>query len=307
MSGNMPTRDALRIFDKFSGINNAVKDSKHIASTELQVGKNIDLDNYGKPRRKKGYQIWKAGKYRWGWSDGDLCLAVRDTFLVQLLPDASEVVLRSRIDPDSRMVFERVLDRIYYTNGAIIGYIQNFSDNTLSATGQFKATLPPGEFLAYQGSRLFVARGNVLAFSDPGWPDQMDLRFNYRQLKDPFTLLEAVGDGLFFADGSQTYFWKTEGKDLLAIENDIITILSDYGAIPHATTTVDGKLVAGDKTIPGKVKFWATPKGICAGSDGGQFENLTLGKYEVQNGYSGAGFWRNNWQGVSQAIFTINR
>jgi len=295
------------VFSKWDGINN-VDDGMELSPSELQKGQNIDLDDAGRPSRRKGFTPIPAlaGNFRWMWSDGVTCLAINvtDRSLVQIFPNYSTSLLLDGVDPDRRMEYEKVLDRIYYTNDQIIGFVQGGNNYTLPvAQGAFKATLPPGKFLKQFNSRLWVVVGNKHIMSDIGKYDQYDERYFGKQYENPITMSEIVNNGMFISAGKTFFLAMTDPMEQV---KGALVEKAPYGAIPYTAVSIDGGLVVKDKTISGKVIIWGSEEGICLGADGGEFENLTIQKYELPAGKMGAALYRKkNHKGTSQVVMTI--
>ncbi len=290
------------------GINN-VDDPLSLSSHELTLGSNIDLDNDGIPSRRKGRTLWKTGAYKWLYPTSFGMLAVRANNLVLLFADASEVILRSDLLPDLHMVYERVLDRVYYTNSQVIGYVRAGSNVDLPQPSELNKTiLPAGKFLRYHNARLYVGTGNKLIMSDPGKFDQYDERFFGKQFEAPMTMVEAVKDGLFIGAG-YTYFLNM--ADPMEIKPGALTRVAEYDAIPYTATKIDGGLVVQQfgqpKTIPGTVIIWGSEMGICLGTNGGDFENLTAQRYRLPAGarYGAVIYRKENHKKTSQVIMTV--
>ena len=286
------------------GLNN-LADGTDLSNDELAKASNIDLDDDGNPSRRKGQTSVLAGNFTSLWSDKDTCLAVNVTAraLVQIFTDYTTATILTGVDPARRMVYGKVLDKIYYTNGQIIGYLQGNGNYSLpTPVGEYKATLPPGEFLKLFNNRLYVGTGNKLIMSDVGEYSQYDERFFGRQFGKSLTLLEAVNDGLFVAD-DKTYFIGV--MDPLELKQGAIKDIAPYGAIKHASLRVDGSLLVKGKTVPGKIVYWASEEGICFGTDGGEFGNYTRQRYELPDGQVGAALLRKNHKGTNQVIITI--
>jgi hypothetical protein len=292
---------------KFNGRNN-VDAAENIGPYYFQDDTNVDLDDYGKPSRRDGRTLWKSGTgpgcYKWLFGVGYGTLAVKTTQLVLIFPNKSEVVLRSDLLLNRRMVYQKVLNRAYYTNGQVIGYVENGTDNSLSASGNFKDVLPAGDFLAYYRSRLWVGVGSRLYMSDFGKFDQYDTRYFGKGFAAQLTMVGAVNDGLYVAT-DRTFF--VAMTDPMNFQEQKVPELVPYGAKPHQIAALDGGLITKDKTYAGRVLLWNSPQGICLGTDGGQFENLTGQYYIPPDGGDGTAFFRKNANNTNQVIFTISQ
>lgn len=288
------------------GVNN-VEDAQNLTDREAVKLENVDLDDMGKATLRKGKTLLLSGAYKWLSNvDPDVCLALYGDSLVSLLPDFSgHMVLKTGLLAN-RIVYAKVLDRIYWTNGQYFEYVQNSASHALpTPTEEFKEVLPPGEFLEYHAGRLWVGRAGNLWFSDALVIGQKDSRMAPKAFEGNLTLVKSVKNGMFIADTKKTYFMAI--KDPTELVPDALKPVAFYGAIPHAVAQVDGALVASGKTENGKMLFWASEKGICLGNDDGEFANVTMQRYEMNEGYTGSALARKNHRGTSQVIMTITQ
>jgi hypothetical protein len=120
--------------DKFSGIDNvsdptrlpianAGEGYKSVPVYSLQLASNLDIDNTFALSSRPGYaSILSSATVHSIWSDNVYCLFVDGTILKQLRPDYSTVSLKS-VTLNARMSYVSWNDRIYFTNGYEIGYV----------------------------------------------------------------------------------------------------------------------------------------------------------------------------------------
>lgn len=301
-----------KILGKWKGGINNVKNPLDLSEAELADAIDVDLDNEGQASRKKGKTLLLAGKYRWGWSDGTTCLAWRDGNLVLIAPDfQSDSVLLAGLS-DHRIVYKKVLDRIYFTNSQVIGFVRNNVAHTLPAPAEpFKEVLQPGTMLEYFGARLWVIRGNQAWPSDALAVNQRDSRMAPKSFPGEITLFKAVKDGIFVGHAANEpgITGKIYFMEMGDVENPATTglkPLAHYNAIPHCVISVEGGLVTIGKTIKGNVFFFGTDRGICLGADGGEFANYTIQRFVFPKGKEGAAFFRENHKGTPQVIMSVN-
>ncbi len=301
----MSAAKPFALFSGFTkGVNN-VDDPLVLSSEELSKGVDIDLDDFGKPSRKKGKTLLLAGVYKWGWSDGITCLAWTANSLVSVKPDFSgHTVLLAGL-ADLRIVYVKIKDKIYFSNGQYMGYVRNGAVFALSiASDPFKAVMPAGTMLEYYQNRLWSIRGNQAQPSDPLANDQLDTRMPPKSFPGPLSLFQAVKDGVFVGTDKALYFMAiTDPTEMMP---GAVRLLANYGAIPHAAVKIEGGLVVKDKTVPGTVIVFATKQGICIGSDGGEFQNLTIQQYALPDAVQGAALFRKNHKGTAQVVLSLN-
>lgn len=144
---------------QFAGINNKanpeslqsgwispVKDS---LPAELTAGSNIDITDRREIRSRTGTTLQVAGSPTSLWSDGEVAFYVDGGVLKRLWPDMTTTSIRSGVGAD--VVFQRVDDRVYWTDGTLTGVI----DNGLNRSWGLNPPLIAG--LTSSGSGLLLA------------------------------------------------------------------------------------------------------------------------------------------------------
>ena len=307
----MSAAKPFALFTGFTkGVNN-IDDPARLTLEELSTGVDIDIDDVGRPSRKKGFTLLRAGKYRWGWSDGVTCLAWRDGNFVSVAPDfSSDTVLLSGLT-DHRIVYVKAKDKIYFTNNHIFGYVQNGAVFIPpSPTEPFKETMPPGNMIEYYQNRIWIIRGDAAWPSDALELNQRDTRMAPKSFPGRISLFKAVKDGIFIAHkfdapGITGKIYFAEITDPTELVPGGLKPLAFYNATPHCLASVDGALIQADKTIKGNIFFFATEKGLCLGVDGGEFANYTIQRYAMPEGNQGSAFYRINHKGTAQMVMSI--
>jgi hypothetical protein len=116
------------VFSAFGGVRNDVTPERY-SNTDLQVGDNVDIDKSGRVFRRQGYTPKLAGAAHSLWADRaqQQCLFVSGGQLRQMNPDMTATPLAALRDTISRVSFERVNERTYFSNGTDIGIVENGS------------------------------------------------------------------------------------------------------------------------------------------------------------------------------------
>jgi hypothetical protein len=140
---------------------------------------------------------------------------------------------------------------------------------------------PAGHMLEYFNGRIYVADGQYVFPSKPYAYELFDLE-DYLPFDGPISLLGAVEDGLFIADGRRTYFVK---------DPKVRVPVLPYGAITGTMTKIDLRLF-GDGGMEGTGLMWISRKGIVLGTRGGSVRNLSESVYVFEAGSFGAGLFR---------------
>lgn len=306
-------REHFATYEKLAGLNNAVSSPRDLAVNELQQADDVDIDLKGRISRKAAGTVQVlAGDYKNLFSNGRIMMGTIAGNLVQLDINSdgnfySVGVLRSGVG-DYDMSYADIAGTgiIYYSNGSVIGYIKNFQSYIMAST-TVRDTVDtfPMYPIEYFGNRLWGFVGDVLWKTDP---DQL-LYFNrinpeqgFYQRKGAGTLLKAVHDGLYFADGSH-WFLKNAGR-----KEENTEFICDYDAIPGTATqeVVDMEILApGGQSASGKGHIWATERGIRAGLSGGTSWNLTRMRLKMPSAIKGASLHRGDNDLLNQYIVVV--
>lgn len=150
-------------FTSFAGIRNTlpaerlhVMPTKDDGTTDLVEAVNVDIDNSGGVARRAGPVMANAGACSSIWADETeaACLFVRGSKLYQLAADYTAQAMAS-VTAGARLAAQRVNERIYWTNGAESGVVQDGRSRSwgmdipaapgLSGIG---GTLAPGQYQA---------------------------------------------------------------------------------------------------------------------------------------------------------------
>lgn len=264
----------------------------------LWQANNMEIDDtYGLSSRSGYDDVLSGSDIHSMWSDGVICLYVDGGTLKQLYSDYTTHDLRSGLTLGARMSYTSFNDRIYYTNGYEIGYVQLIIDYPLvDPVLEFKLPLPAGQFIECFMACLYVAVGKVLYISDP-LCDYYDVRTGYRRFNEQITMLRAVDDGLYVSD-DRIWFVKGKGNE----DFECIEVYS-HRTISYTDICINGQDV-GDG-MKGNIAIWTGENGICAGNNDGVVVNLTESRYTFAFTNQGAGFVRskNNVQHYINSLY----
>ena len=183
------------------------------------------------------------------------------------------------------------------SNGTDIGVVKNNAYTAFpNATEQYQRKMPAGHILTLFNGTLFVARGGEIYYSEPMNYGIMDTRNKKKRLKGHITLMVAVDDGMYISDSYDTFFYQGATPHTMTAK-----LVADYPAIAGINTTVERRLV-GDGSLTGTVAYWQSTKGVCMGTAGGVFVNMTIEKHLLSGSpVKGTAFFRNN-NGIPQFI-----
>ena len=192
---------------------------------------------------------------------------------------------------------------IFYKHGEVALGTTSYSIQTLPHGAQLRTQylqpMPPGHMLMLHQQRLYVATENVIYYSEPYQYGLTHITRNFIQMPGRITLMVSVEDGFFVScKDDQTYFISGRNPDESAVRT-----MADYAAIEGTAVNVPRETFL--EGSGGQVWMWASPKGICAGLQGGSMRNLTEGKYAVRDGEAGiAMFVQRN--GLNQMLSVIH-
>jgi hypothetical protein len=146
--------------------------------------------------------------------------------------------------------------------------------------------------LEYYRGRVFYASGEILWYSEPYAYELFNVRESFFMFDSPITLLAAVYDGIFIATETASFFMQGTTPEEMGLKK-----IADYGAIFGSQAKGNP-----EKEMQGvnNVWYWDTPRGKCAGMDGGQFLNMSWDVCSVPTGRQGAGLF---WQTGGQAFY----
>jgi len=143
---------------------------------------------------------------------------------------------------------------------------------------QFKYKPVPGTALALYNGRIYIVRGDLAYYTQPGNYELMDMR-DFLRFNSVIKVFAPVRDGIFVATDRETVFLRGHDASDFAVER-----IADYGA-------VSGTLTYGtENTERGvdRVAFWESTQGKVLGITGGTLYNLTHDQFTYSPGSKGA-------------------
>jgi len=274
-------KEASLTWKAFKGLNNRQR-PEEMKPAELSVARNVDIDDAGRLTRRDGFDdiATLAGNYHSIWSDETICLAVKAGTLFRINTNWTETALRVNVG-DSNMSYVSVNGIVYYTNGTVIGYIEDGVDKAFTDPGMtFKAHPPPGQIITYFNGRLYIAKGPVLWFTDAMALGRVDTRTGFKQFPSDILMIRPVGGGLFISDTDETCFMSGASPDKASLHS------VGKAAIPGSDLSIQGSLFS--KEIQGSVAFFTTEDGICMGLSDGTVIPITSQTYKLPSVKRGA-------------------
>lgn len=320
------------IFAQFEGLRNTVT-RERLKPSELEIAKNIDIDDAGQVRRRRGFRRVADGSWHSLYSDGSgLMLGVKDGILGIVYPDFSFSPLLPNVGAEP-LDYARVGDVVYFSSFAASGKFNTVSQQvypwgqtggdgvwyspvvnpteTLGAVnGRLLGKVPMANQLTYWNGRIYMACGRTVWATDLYLYDFVDKTRTFFQFEHDVTMLASVTDGIYVGTTGAVYFLSYE-KGIGASIRDLKRVpLMSYGAIPGSAVQVPAELIkpqlSQDPQSPIKnAVMFLTGTGIVAGFDGGSTYNLTQADVLFPSAKHAAAMFRRQ-DGINQFIAVMN-
>lgn len=297
-------REFYRQFGPFKGLN-TVDDGRNLTDDDLTQAQNIDFDNVGDVELRPGRTLKASGDIHSLWPPFEIpisiCLFVEGNALKLLNADYTKTTLKTGLTAGLPMSYDFINGQVWYSNGEVIGYVESLTDHSLSTPAEpFKSAMYPGEIIAFYNNRLYAVKGNAVYYSDPMAFGRRDRRNCRLYFQGRITLFKPVTDGVFISFGGKTFFMTGTEPDQFILRN-----VADYAAITGTAIDVERKLIG--EGVQGRTAMWDSEKGVCLGTDGGGFENLTIKRYLMPSDMRrGASIYRKKNNGIGHFICSVS-
>lgn len=285
------------VFSAWEGLRNTVN-RERLKPTELETAINVDLDDAGQIRRRRGYtKVGASGSYHSIYSDNTgIMLVVKDGVLCRLYTDYTTSALLSGAGSEY-FDYVRVGDDVYFSSRVTSGKY-SVSSNAVSAWGQTggdgtwlspvvspTTTLgqvngrligkpPLATNLSYYNGRIYLASGSTLWATELYLYDYVDKTRTFYQFESDITMVDSVTDGIYVGTETSLYFLQGDAFPLKR------TIIMNYGVVPSSSINVPAELIR--PQIENSQQYQAknavmflTKTGVVAGFDSGVIYNLT--------------------------------
>jgi hypothetical protein len=307
------------MLSKFNGLKNKVTPER-LKEGDLAVAVNIDIDDEGQIKRRRGYTKLHSGGWHSIYSYMDKALAVKDEQLVVLSDDGSYSVLHPAPGPD-KVSYETVSDKVYYScryhNGVVdfssepireewVSPIEGWHSpiQTVSSTqGAVDARLLASPFhashIAYFNSRIYMSVDNVLWATEMYAYSTLDKTKNFKQFESTITCLASVTDGLYVGTTSGLYFLSGPFDTMKRVK------VFDYPVIPYSVVRdVDPSLIDAKFQSRSCVLLMSS-MGLHVCLDDGTEVNLSKDHYIFPKVDSASAFVRSQ-DGVNQLVLSTH-
>lgn len=297
------------IVQQFAGLKNTVSPER-LTAQELELAINVDLDDVGQPRRRRGRTLAAGGNYHSAYTaPNETVYIVKGGALGVLRPDYSFMSI-TPVSP-AHLCYDTVGDKTYFSSETHSGIVtpdggfdqwgQVTSEGiwfspvvnptaTLGAVrGQLLKAPPMATSIAQLNGRFYLANENLLWVTELYNFNLVDATRNFFQFEDKITMLQAVDDGIFV--GTLAGLWFLKGTFPQQRTN-----VAPVRVLPGSDVVVPSEQVhpgaRGQPYPSGGAVMFMTDQGIFAGFSGGQCFNLTLGQVVFPDAMSAAAMYR---------------
>jgi hypothetical protein len=286
--GGSTTKESV-VLSSWAGLRNNTS-SERLAPNDLERATNIDLDDTGQPRRRRGYTLVSAGSFHSIWTSSRGVLGVKNGALGFLTTNYTFVQLQTGIGP-TPLAYVEIGPEIYFSSETNSGIIAE--DNSVSAWGAVAsegtwlspvvnptATLSPisgrllgkppmATSLTHYNGRIYLANDRTLWATEMYLYRYTDKTKNFFQFESPITALGSVADGFFVGTETGTWFLSGNLREMrrVAAEQEPVIRGSMHEVSPDSLPEIPLKTR--------KAVVFMTPGGVCAGLDGGMVVSLT--------------------------------
>ncbi len=321
------------IFDRFLGMNNTVAPER-LTVGELERALNVDLDDTGHVRRRRGRRLLVLGDYHslHRAKTGNVYV-VKDQVIHRLNADVLTVLpediapvgiaslgVSAGIEP---LAYVDVGDRVYFSSSVASGIVN--ADHSVSPWGGFDSGsrewvspvvrpsetlpevrgkvigLPPAATaLAEHNGRVYLANGRVVWATELYRHGMVDKTKNFWQFEADVTMLAGVSNGLFV--GTTQALWFVSGPFEKAKRERVM----DSGVVPRSVVWLPSDAVLPPSVREGMTQtkpaiMFLTGDGVCVGLESGACFNLTGSKMTFPDAQAAAAVYRSS-DGISQYV-----
>jgi len=285
------------LLSQTSGLNNVITPIRHkfdpaAGCLDLSLATNVDIDDTGKPSRRKGTNELRNDDAHSMWSNGYECYYVSGDALYQFNADWSRTGLRSGLTLDAMMSYVYYGGKTYHANGIENGIIYDGAD--WSWVGEpyvgpetiyhVHTTPPVGHLLERMGGNMLIAVGNCIHWSLPYAPSWYRLGVDVIRFGTMPTMMAALPGGVWVSDSDRVYWLQgTDPKQWMAVPQE-----DSSPAIKGTVLKLDGQALPDTLRSSGLCVLWTSRDGIIVGTGQGQAINLTRGRLQYSKTSFGA-------------------
>lgn len=274
---------------------NTLNNVNDVSMLDLDKGEcseliNVDILDDGAVQRRKGYTNVLSGGVHSGWSSPTKGIAyfVQDSILYSFNGSSKTAIVA--LSNNGRCRFCEVNDVVVYSNGIDYGVIENNLNTALTVpTEPFKIAPVAGQCLEFYNGRVYIGSWNIVYCTDPFNLERMDERICIvTEAASKITMVRRTDDGLFIGTEKEIFFLK--GTDQQESGFEQISVAA-YGCVYGTDCFINGEYLK-DGSIAGTAVVFSSSRGICIGSNGGAFRNISQTYYTPNYGSEGTAIVR---------------
>ncbi len=315
-----PQEQDSAVFAGFKGVKNTVE-AVRLGADELERARNLDIDDAGQARRRRGYTRVAEGSYHSLFTNADGAVyGVKDGTLGLIRPDWSFEALAPGAG-DERVSFAQVGDDVYFSSRVVSGIIDagdtispwgaqvspgtwlspvvNPTSTLPEVAGKMLGTPPLAHDIAYFNGRIYLASERTLWATELYLYRYVDKTRNFLQFESDITAIGAVTDGLYV--GTRDALWFLSGA---FGEMRRIRALT-HGVLPGSMVRVPASLILPNQSVTRDAVMAMTDGGLCACQDGGMVYNLTQTTVLFPEAVDAAAMFRQQ-DGINQYVGVLN-
>jgi len=299
-----PQTEPLITLNRFAGIKNVVGEGR-LAPEEFSSARNVDLDDVGQVRRRRGSTKVISGDWHslYGSETAKL-YGVRNKMLVAVKPNLTLTTIYAGVGAHpalgSQLEYVQVGSTIYFSSPFESG---KFDEDTLVVSpwgsptdvwqspvlnptadlpairGRLLGAPPRATSMTYWRGRIYLAQGKTVWATELYAYDLVDKTRGFYQFEADVTMLGAVSDGIYV--GTATGLWFLSGTHAEGLKGNAVM---DSAVIPGSRVYMPAELAnppqvdLGADTPLSIAILFMTANGYCAGQNSGQAFNLTESK-----------------------------
>ena len=305
------------VLSSFDGIINSVT-RERLGPKDLERAINIDLDDSGQARRRRGRKQVASGAFHslFNADDGTV-YGVKNGQLGIIRSDYSFVSLGRSVSADATLglnplSYAQIGPTIYYTGAMDAGKIDtkakavsdwgHSQDYWLSPVVNSTATLaavrgkllgkpPLATTVTSWHGRLYLGQGNLVWATELFLYDYVDKTKNFFPYEGDITMLGTVGDGYYV--GTTEGLWFCQGdfpqKRMRVLDSPVVPGSMVY--LPAEIANPPQVPSSADTPVKTSIAF-LTASGFCVAQENGEAYNLTEAKFDFPNIVRAASLFR---------------
>ena len=326
MSGTAPQDpNAPVMLRQFDGLRNTIEREK-LSAADLEVGRNIDLDDAKQPRRRRGYTSVDTGNYHSIFQAPQWVLGVRNAALGVIRPDYTFMTLKTGVGSDP-LAYVPIGGRVYFSSALTSGVVNEDltvsgwgvvggdrtwhspvvnPTSTLGAIrGQVLGAPPLATALTAYNGRIYLAQARALWATELFLYGLVDKTRRFLQFESDITALGSVNDGVYVGTETGAFFLEGDRFD----EMKLVQVTA-VGVARGSMISVPAELVEPIQqhqpmTESRPAVMFLTQSGLCVGLEKGSVYNLTQDRVLFPAAEQVAAIFRRQ-DGVNQYIGVVD-